>query len=201
VASYALALIGLFNVLGTYAAGRWASACPSATSWPSSTWRAGAIIAVFLLVPLSPGQRLRVFQRDGGVVAVHRAAHQCHGGADLWRGPPVHAGRLCVFQPPDRLFMGVWLGGYLYDRTGSYDIVWYIAIALGVLAALINLPVKEAAIAHRDWIVRVGAALVPSGRARQVARCWMWPAGWGAMCAGSPPRPSRDRRGPRAEPC
>lgn len=29
-------------------------------------------------------------------------------------------------------FLGVWLGGYLYDRTGSYDIVWYIAIALGI---------------------------------------------------------------------
>jgi predicted MFS family arabinose efflux permease len=43
-------------------------------------------------------------------------------------------------------FMGVWLGGVLYDRTGSYDIVWYIAIALGIAAALINLPVKETAI-------------------------------------------------------
>ena len=43
-------------------------------------------------------------------------------------------------------FMGVWLGGYLYDRTGSYDVVWYIAIALGIFAALVNLPVKEAAI-------------------------------------------------------
>jgi len=46
-------------------------------------------------------------------------------------------------------FMGVWLGGLLYDRTGSYDIVWYIAIALGVLAALINLPVRESAIVRR----------------------------------------------------
>ena len=45
-------------------------------------------------------------------------------------------------------FLGVWLGGYLYDRTGSYDVVWYIAIALGVFAALINLPVKESAIAR-----------------------------------------------------
>jgi hypothetical protein len=36
----------------------------------------------------------------------------------------------------------------LYDRTGSYDIVWYIAIALGVMAALVNLPVKEGAIAR-----------------------------------------------------
>ena len=43
-------------------------------------------------------------------------------------------------------FLGVWLGGYLYDRTGSYDVVWYIAIALGVFAALINLPVREASI-------------------------------------------------------
>ena len=45
-------------------------------------------------------------------------------------------------------FMGVWLGGYLYDKTGSYDIVWTIAIALGVAAALINLPVNESAIAR-----------------------------------------------------
>jgi predicted MFS family arabinose efflux permease len=43
-------------------------------------------------------------------------------------------------------FMGVWLGGKLYDSTGSYDIVWWIAVGLGVLAALVNLPVKETAI-------------------------------------------------------
>jgi predicted MFS family arabinose efflux permease len=43
-------------------------------------------------------------------------------------------------------FMGVWLGGYLYDKTGSYDIVWYLAIALGIFAALVNLPVKESPI-------------------------------------------------------
>jgi MFS family permease len=45
-------------------------------------------------------------------------------------------------------FMGVWLGGFLYDRNGNYDLVWYIAIALGVFAGLVNLPVKEAPI-HR----------------------------------------------------
>jgi len=37
----------------------------------------------------------------------------------------------------------VWLGGVLYDRTGSYDIVWYLSIGLGVLACLVNLPVRE----------------------------------------------------------
>jgi predicted MFS family arabinose efflux permease len=45
-------------------------------------------------------------------------------------------------------FLGVWLGGYLYDTTGSYDMAWYLAIALGVFAGLVNLPVKEAAIAR-----------------------------------------------------
>jgi predicted MFS family arabinose efflux permease len=43
-------------------------------------------------------------------------------------------------------FMGAWLGGKLYDSTGSYDLMWAIAVALGVFAALINLPVRESPI-------------------------------------------------------
>jgi predicted MFS family arabinose efflux permease len=43
-------------------------------------------------------------------------------------------------------FLGVWLGGRLYDATGSYDVVWWLAVALGVFAALINLPVRESPI-------------------------------------------------------
>ena len=45
-------------------------------------------------------------------------------------------------------FLGVWLGGRLYDTSGSYDVVWWLAVALGVFAALINLPVREGAIAR-----------------------------------------------------
>ena len=40
-------------------------------------------------------------------------------------------------------FLGAWLGGKLYDTTGSYDIVWYLSIALGIVAGLINLPIDE----------------------------------------------------------
>jgi predicted MFS family arabinose efflux permease len=43
-------------------------------------------------------------------------------------------------------FLGVWLGGRLYDLSGNYDVVWGICIALGIFAALINLPVRETAI-------------------------------------------------------
>jgi predicted MFS family arabinose efflux permease len=45
-------------------------------------------------------------------------------------------------------FMGAYLGGYLFDKTGSYDAVWMIAIALGVFAGLVNLPIKEQAISR-----------------------------------------------------
>ena len=40
-------------------------------------------------------------------------------------------------------FLGSWLGGYLFDTTGSYQLVWWISIALGVVALLVNLPIRE----------------------------------------------------------
>ena len=41
-------------------------------------------------------------------------------------------------------FLGVWLGGRLYDQTGSYDVVWWLGVALGVFAAIVHWPIKEA---------------------------------------------------------
>jgi predicted MFS family arabinose efflux permease len=43
-------------------------------------------------------------------------------------------------------FFGVWLGGYLYDKTGSYDVVWWLSVALGVFAAIVHLPIREVAV-------------------------------------------------------
>ena len=40
-------------------------------------------------------------------------------------------------------FLGAWLGGYVYDATGSYDIVWWVAVALGVVAAGLHWPIRE----------------------------------------------------------
>jgi hypothetical protein len=40
-------------------------------------------------------------------------------------------------------FLGVWLGGLLFDVTGSYDIVWWISIVLGVMAGFIHIPIKD----------------------------------------------------------
>ena len=40
-------------------------------------------------------------------------------------------------------FSGVWLGGWLYDRSGSYDAVWWLGVALGIIAAIVHWPIKE----------------------------------------------------------
>jgi predicted MFS family arabinose efflux permease len=40
-------------------------------------------------------------------------------------------------------FMGVWLGGFVFDLTGHYDLVWYLGIALGLASAAIHIPINE----------------------------------------------------------
>jgi predicted MFS family arabinose efflux permease len=45
-------------------------------------------------------------------------------------------------------FLGVWLGGVLFDQTGSYDVVWWLGVAFGVISGLINLPIVERPVAR-----------------------------------------------------
>ena len=148
VASYSLALIGLFNVFGTYAAGVLGQKTPKKYILAFIYMARAVAITLFLLVPLSPVS-VYIFSAVMGVLwlstvpPTNATVAQIFGVAHLSM-----LGGFVFFSHQIGSFMGVWLGGYLYDRTGSYDIVWYIAIALGVLAALINLPVREAPIAR-----------------------------------------------------
>ncbi len=146
VASYSLALIGLFNVFGTYAAGTLGQRMPKRHILAFIYFARAIVISIFLIAPLSP-LSVYVFSAVMGT---------------LWLStiPPTNAtiaqifgvqhlsmlGGFVFFSHQIGSFLGVWLGGYLYDATGSYDVVWYIAIGLGVFAGLINLPVKEAPI-------------------------------------------------------
>jgi predicted MFS family arabinose efflux permease len=148
VATMALALIGLFNVIGTYAAGSLGQRLPKRYILSSIYALRSAAIVIFLSVPLTPWS-VYVFSAVMGV---------------LWLStvPPTNAvvaqifgvqylsmlGGFVFFSHQIGSFLGVWLGGRLYDASGSYDVVWWIAVALGIFAALINLPVKESAIAR-----------------------------------------------------
>lgn len=146
VATTALALIGLFNVIGTYAAGSLGQRLPKRYILSSIYALRSLAIVVFLSVPLTPWS-VYVFSAVMGV---------------LWLStvPPTNAviaqifgvqylsmlGGFVFLSHQVGSFLGVWLGGKLYDSTGSYDIVWWIAVALGIFAAVANLPVKESAI-------------------------------------------------------
>jgi len=146
VASYSLALIGLFNVFGTYAAGVLGQRLQKRYILAFIYLARAVVISVFLLVPLTPIS-VYVFSAVMGLLwlstvpPTNAAVAQIFGVAHLSM-----LGGFVFFSHQIGSFLGVWLGGWLYDRTGSYDIVWYISIALGMLAALVNLPVKEAAI-------------------------------------------------------
>jgi MFS family permease len=150
VASYALALIGLFNVFGTYIAGTLGQKLAKRKILAFIYLGRAIAIALFLWAPLTPVS-VYVFASVMGflwlstVPPTNAVIAQIFGVAHLSM-----LGGFVFFSHQIGSFLGVWLGGYLYDRTGSYDIVWYIAIALGVFAALVNLPVREAPIARQQ---------------------------------------------------
>jgi predicted MFS family arabinose efflux permease len=148
VASYALALIGLFNVFGTYIAGTLGQRLARRKILAFIYFARSIAISLFLWAPLSP-MSVYIFAAVMGflwlstVPPTNATVAQIFGVAHLSM-----LGGFVFFSHQIGSFMGVWLGGFLYDRTGSYDIVWYIAIALGVFAALVNLPVRESPIAR-----------------------------------------------------
>jgi MFS family permease len=146
VASYALALIGLFNVFGTYIAGTLGQRLARRKILAFIYFARSIAISLFLWAPLTP-MSVYIFASVMGflwlstVPPTNATVAQIFGVAHLSM-----LGGFVFFSHQIGSFMGVWLGGFLYDRTGSYDIVWYIAIALGIFAALVNLPVRESPI-------------------------------------------------------
>lgn len=143
LATTALALIGLFNVLGSYAAG--ALGARLRKNWILSSiygLRALAML-LFIMAPLSAWS-VGLFAAAMGtlwlstVPPTNAIVAQMHGVRHLSM-----LGGIVFFSHQIGSFLGVWLAGRLYDFTGSYQVVWWLAIALGVLAALVNLPIQE----------------------------------------------------------
>jgi MFS family permease len=143
VATTALALIGLFNVFGTYLAGSLGQKMPKRFILSGIYFLRSLTIVTFITAPLTPWS-VYVFAAVMGF---------------LWLStvPPTNAlvaqifgvqymsmlGGTVFLSHQVGSFLGVWLGGKLYDSTGSYDVVWWIAVALGLFAGLANLPVRE----------------------------------------------------------
>lgn len=151
VATTALALIGLFNVLGSYAAG--ALGARMRKNWIlSSIYGLRALsILLFIMAPLTAWS-VSVFAAAMGtlwlstVPPTNAIVAQMHGIRHLSM-----LGGIVFFSHQIGSFLGVWLAGRLYDFTGSYQVVWWIAIALGVMAAMVNFPIQEQRQPQSRW--------------------------------------------------
>lgn len=146
VASTALALIGLFNVFGSYGVGLLGQRWPKRYLLAAIYGTRSVAITLFLLAPLTPWS-VYVFASVMGLLWLSTVPPTNAIVAQIFglRHFSMLSGFVfCSHQLGS--FCGVWLGGLLYDRNGNYDLVWLISIALGLLATAVSLPVRESAI-------------------------------------------------------
>ncbi|NMA98290.1 MAG: MFS transporter [Phyllobacteriaceae bacterium] len=143
VGSWTIAVIGLFNIVGSLMSGWLGSRLPKQMLLASIYFLRAIAIAAFLLFPVSEWTAY-AFAASMGL---------------LWLSTvPLTAGLVTVFFGPRYMgmlygiaflshqigsFVGVWLGGYVYDLTGAYDLVWYLGIALGLASAAVHIPINE----------------------------------------------------------
>jgi len=146
VAVMALALIGLFNIFGSYYAGKLGGFLPKRYLLSSIYLGRAIAISLFLLAPLSQWS-VWIFACAIGLLWLSTVplTNGVIAGIFGLKHMSMLSG-FVFFSHQVGSFLGVWLGGYLYTKEGNYDTVWAITIALGVFAALVNLPIREQAI-------------------------------------------------------
>lgn len=144
VAVTALTVVGLGNLLGTYLAGQWGRSRPKRHGLALIYGGRAMVFLGFLFLPITPATIIIL----SGALGV------------LWLSTvPLTSGLVATFFGARWMtmlygvvflshqagsFLGAWLGGYLFDKLQSYDAMWWISVGLGLAAALINLPIREA---------------------------------------------------------
>jgi MFS family permease len=152
VAVIALALIGLFNIFGSYAAGRLGGLFPKRHLLSAIYLLRAAAISLFLLAPLSAGS-VYVFAAVIGFLWLSTVPLTNGVIAGIFGVKYLSMLSGFVFLSHQiGSFLGVWLGGYLYTKQGNYNTVWGITIALGLFAALVNLPINEKEIGRAQLV-------------------------------------------------
>ncbi len=143
IASWALALVGLFNVIGSYMAGVLGGRRSKKNLLSLLYLTRAVLIAGFMLVPISPASTL-VFAAGMGLLWLSTVPLTSGLVAQIF-GPRYMATLFgfVFFSHQVGAFLGVWLGGLFYGLTGSYDAVWWASVALGLFAAVIHLPIDE----------------------------------------------------------
>jgi predicted MFS family arabinose efflux permease len=143
-----LALVGLFNIGGSYLAGLLGDRMRKPMLLVGIYGLRAVVIAAFVLLPLTEASAY-VFGAAMGLLWLSTVPLTNGTVASVFGVENMAMlGGIVFFFHQVGAFLGGWLGGRLYVTTGSYDVVWWIAVALGVVAALLNLPITEEPVAR-----------------------------------------------------
>jgi MFS family permease len=143
VGSWTIAVIGLFNIVGSLLAGYLGGRLPKQMLLATIYFLRAISIGLFLLIPVSEVTAY-AFAASMGLLWLSTVPLTA-GLVSLFFGAR-YMGMLygvAFFSHQLGSFVGVWLGGYVYDQTGSYSLVWYLGILLGLGSAAIHLPINE----------------------------------------------------------
>ena len=148
VGTTVLALVGLFNIFGTYIAGILGGRISKPRLLTALYLARAVIIVAFISLPLTVWSAY-AFGVAMGLLWLSTVPLTNGTVATLFgvRNLSMLGGIVFLFHQLGA-FLGGWMGGYVYDRTGSYDLVWQIAVLLSLLAAALNWPVREQPVAR-----------------------------------------------------
>jgi predicted MFS family arabinose efflux permease len=143
VGGVTLAAIGIFNIAGSLSSGWLMTRMPKRYLLAAIYALRSVAIIVLLVLPPSPALAIAFGAAMGllwlsTVPPTSSLVMQMFGTRDM-----AMLYGFAFFSHQVGGFLGVWLGGVLYEQTGTYDLVWYGSIALGLASAAINLPIVE----------------------------------------------------------
>jgi MFS family permease len=145
---WVVAFIGLFNIVGSLTAGLLGGRLPKRYLLSFIYFSRTIAITWFVLTPVTPASAM-IF---GGAMGLFwlSTVPLTSGLVALMFGTRYMATLFgfAFFSHQVGSFLGVWLGGFLYERTGSYDLVWWLGAVLGIVAAALNLPIREQPVAR-----------------------------------------------------
>ena len=143
LAAWALALIGLFNVIGAYSAGVISGTHSKRRLLSAIYFGRAVLFALFLIVPTTS---VTVLLFGAGMGLLWLSTVPPTSGLVAVMFGTRHVGMLFGFvflSHQIGAFLGVWLGGVVYEATGAYDAMWWLSIALALAAAVVHLPISE----------------------------------------------------------
>ena len=148
VGAWSIALIGIFNIAGSILSGLYGRRGVKKLGL-SFIYAARAVVILVLLVMPKTELSLYLFAAAMGLLWLSTVPLTNMVVAQIFgvRYMATLYGFVFVSHQLGS-FLGVWLGGFLYDMTGTYDLVWYAGIVLGIVAALVHLPINEAPLAR-----------------------------------------------------